>query len=129
MAVREPRVEREGVLRAAVTAVVLCLPLALLSDIVIDEDDPSGWSIPLFLGVLLGFVAAGWVGSRSSARSPLATGALGALTGFVVVQAVGVLVAVMGDGDLAIASIIFSGLLAYGSGLTGAVLGERRRSG
>lgn len=122
------RLDPAGLIRGALVAVAICLPLAIVSDIAIDEDDPSPIAIPLFLSILLGFAAAGWVGSRAAEAMPLATGAVAALAGFAVVQTAGLVIAVVGDGNVALAGVVFSGLLAYGSGLTGAVLGERRRT-
>ncbi|MGE3834111.1 MAG: DUF3792 family protein [Acidimicrobiia bacterium] len=122
-----PPVEPRALLRGAGVSTAVCLPLALVSAAVVDEDDPSGWAVPLFFATLLGLVAGGWVASRSATVSPLVTGALAGLVAFVAVQAVGVAVRLAGDDGIGWSSIVFTALLAYGCGLTGAVLAERRR--
>lgn len=122
-----PPADVPALVKGAAVAIAVCLPVALVAEIVVDRDDPSGWAIPLYLGVLLGFVLAGAVASRAATTAPLVTGAFAALAGFAVIQGVGVVVRLVGHDDVVIATIVFSGLLAYGCGLTGAVIGERRR--
>jgi putative membrane protein (TIGR04086 family) len=123
-----PPVDLPALVRGAVVAIVISLPLALLSEALVDEDDPSGWAVPLFLAVLIGFVAAGWVAGRGASDSPLVTGALAALAGFVVVQGVGLVVGAADGDDVSWGAVVFSAVMAYGCGLTGAVFGERRRA-
>ena len=123
-----PPVDVPALIKGAAVAIAVCLPLALLAEVVIDRDDPSVWAIPLYLGVLVGFVLAGAIASRAAASSPLVTGALAALAGFAVIEGVGIIVRLVGGDDVVIATVVFSGLLAYGCGLTGAVVGERRRA-
>lgn len=123
-----PPVDIPALVKGAAVAIAVCLPVALLAEVVIDPDDPSGWAIPLYLGVLIGFVLAGSVAGREAATSPLVTGALAALAGFGVIQGIGIVVRLVGGDDVVVASIVFTALLAYGCGLTGAVMGERRRA-
>jgi len=123
-----PTIDVPALVKGAAVAIAVCLPVALVSEIVVDRDDPSGWAIPLYLGVLVGFVLAGAVASREATAAPLVTGALAALAGFAVIQGIGIVVRLVGDDDVMIATVVFSGLLAYGCGLTGAVVGERRRA-
>lgn len=120
-------VDWQALVKGAAASVVVCLPLALLAEVLIDRDDPSALSVPLYLGVLLGFVAGGFVASRHAVSSPLVTGALAALAAFVVIQGAGVVVRVVNGEEVLFATIVFTALLAYGCGLTGAVAGERRR--
>jgi hypothetical protein len=125
---RVPTIDGAAVVRGAVVAVLVCLPLALVAEVAVDSDETSAWAIPLFLAVLAGFVAAGWVAGQSAAESPLVTGAVAALLGFAVVQGVGLIVTTAGDDDVAWGAVVFAALMAYGCGLTGAVFGQRRRA-
>ena len=123
-----PPVDIRAAVRGAVLSAVVWLPLAIVSAIVVDRDDPSGWAVPLFLGVLLGLAAAGWIASRAASVSPLVTGALAGLGGFVVVQAIGVAHRLVAGSEVRWLNIVFTAILAYGSGLSGAVLAERLRT-
>jgi putative membrane protein (TIGR04086 family) len=123
-----PPVEPRAVTRGALVAGVVCLPLALISTVVIEENQPSNWAVPLFLGVLLGLVAGGWVASRAATDSPLVSGALAGLAGFVIVQSIGVVIRLAEGDDVGWTKIAGTAVLAYGCGLTGAVLAERLRS-
>jgi hypothetical protein len=118
----------EAVVKGAAVAVVVCLPLALVSDAVIDEHDPSRWAIPLFVGVLLGFALGGFVTARNATDYPYTNAALAALAGFVLIQGVGIVVRLVGGEDIHVVRIVFTGLLAYGCGLTGGVAGASRRT-
>jgi putative membrane protein (TIGR04086 family) len=122
-----PPVELDAIRRGAVRSAVVWLPLAIISALVIDEDHPSAWAVPLFLGVLLGLVAGGWIASRAATTSPLLSGALAGLGGYVVVQAIGVARRLVSGDDVRWVNIVGTAVLAYGCGLTGAVLAERLR--
>jgi hypothetical protein len=106
---------------------IVWLPLAVVSAIVVDRDDPSGWAVPLFFGVLLGLAGAGWIASRAATVSPLVTGALAGLGGYVVVQAIGVVHRLVADSPVRWLNIVFTAILAYGCGLSGAVVAEQLR--
>jgi putative membrane protein (TIGR04086 family) len=120
-----PPVDPRALVRGAVLSSVVWLPLALVSAIVIDEGHPSAWAVPLFLGVLVGLVASGWIASGAARSSPLVTGALAGLGGYLVVQAIGVARRLVSGDDVRWTNIVGTAVLAYGCGLTGAVLGER----
>ena len=121
-------IDWQALVKGAAVSIVVCLPLALLAEVLVDRDDPSSLSVPLYLGVLLGFVAGGFVAARHAVASHLVTGALAASAAFVVIQGAGVVVRVANGEEVLFASIVFTALLAYGCGLTGAVAGERRRA-
>jgi hypothetical protein len=122
-----PPVDIRAAVRGALISAVVWLPLAILSAIVVDRDNPSGWAVPLFFGVLLGLAAAGWIASRSASVSPLVTGALAGLGGYVVVQAIGVVHRLVADSEVRWLNIVFTAILAYGCGLSGAVVAEQLR--
>jgi hypothetical protein len=67
------------VLRGALVGLAIIVPVTILR-VVLDREirdfDDSGWIYPLFLLILAGYVAAGWVAGRARADTPLTHGAL-----------------------------------------------------
>lgn len=118
--------ERDALLKGMAVAIVICLPLALVSNIVRDNDDESALLPLLFLAVAAGFAAAGWTAARSAQASPYSNGAVAALLGFLVIQAVAIVVRLAGDEPIGFSRIIGTALIAYASGLLGALLASRR---
>ena len=101
-----------AVLRGAVVAVVVCLPIALVSDLVVL--------------VLIGFAVAGWVAGRAAPQYPYSNGAVAALVGFVAIQGAVVIDHLVDDESISWGKIVGSALLASGAGMTGGLLAERR---
>ena len=117
----------EAIVKGMALAIVICLPLALLSQAIADstDDDPSRWAFVLFVGVLAGFVLGGFVTARSATDYPYTNGAVAALAGYLVIQGVAIVVRLVGGDDVRIVAVVFNGLVAYGCGLTGALAGAR----
>jgi hypothetical protein len=116
----------EAVLKGMAISIVVCLPLALASQAIADSDgDPSRWAFALYLGVLLGFALGGFVTGRTARDLPYTNGAVAALTAYVVIQGVGIVVRLVGGHPVHVAAAVFNGLIAYGCGLTGALAGAR----
>jgi hypothetical protein len=116
-----------AVLRGAAVAVAISLPTAVLGGVVDDDRGNSPVVVRLlFFAVLLGFVAGGFVAARASAALPYSTGAVAAVTGFVVVQLVAAVVRITAGDGVPIAPVAFYAFVSYGCGLTGAVAGTRR---
>lgn len=123
------RVDWVAVRHGALVSIAICMPIALLSQVLVDQsdDDQPPLVYVLYAAVLLGFVAGGWVAGRRAAATPYTSGAVAALCGFVAIQAVGV-VARLIDGDtIRVVLIVTNGLLAYGAGLLGAGIASLRR--
>lgn len=113
---------RDAVLKGAALAVVVCLPLSLVADVVHDDHPDSALLPLLFLGTLLGFVAAGWVAARAAGTAPYSNGAIAALCGYGVLAAISILVRLVGSEDIHPARIVGTALLAYAAGLLGGSL-------
>lgn len=120
-------IEWPAVLKGMAVSIVVCLPLALLSQAIADstDDDPSRWAFLLFFGVLLGFVLGGYVTARSTHDYPYTNGAIAALAAYLVIQGVAIVVRLVGDDPVRVVAVVFNGLVAYGCGLTGALIGAR----
>ena len=101
-----------AILRGAVVAVVVCGLLALFTN--------------AFVPFLIGFALAGWVAGRAAPGYPYSNGALAALVGFAVLQAIAVLAQLADDKTVKWGEIVATALLASGAGMTGGLLAERR---
>jgi hypothetical protein len=70
------------VLRGAIVGLAIIVPVTVLR-VVLDREisdfDNSGWIYPLFVLILVGYGAAGWVAGRNRPDTPLAHGALAGL--------------------------------------------------
>ena len=116
----------DAVLKGSAVAIVISLPVAIIANIIHDDHPDSGWLTPLFFAVLVAFVLAGLVASRSSTRYPYTNGAVAALVGFVVMAIISVTVQIVAGESIGAGKLVATALLAYGCGLTGAVAGTRR---
>jgi putative membrane protein (TIGR04086 family) len=119
---------RIAVVKGAAVAIVICLPLALVSNIV-QDDNPDSALLPLFfVGVAVGFAIGGHVAARAEGDAPYSNGAFAALVGFVVIQAIAVLVRLVDGEPLRIPAIVGAALIAYAAGILGAAIAQRRTS-
>ena len=122
-------VEPAAVGRGAAVAIAICLPLALISQQLVDREDGSPFTALLFLTVLVGFVIGGFVAARAATSAPFTNGGLAALLAFVAIQGTALAVRLAADdGPPAFPVIVFNGLLAYGCGLAGGAIAARSRS-
>jgi putative membrane protein (TIGR04086 family) len=124
------RVEWSAVRVGAAVAVVICMPLALVADAIVDERDadPSALAGVFYVLVLLGFAVGGLVAARRAVDTPYSSGAIAALAGFAVIAAISIVSHALRDEEIKVIGIVSNGLLAYGAGLLGAALVARRRS-
>lgn len=107
-------------------AVVICVPLALVSEAVADGDG-SPLTPLLFAAVLVGFAIGGRTAARRATGAPFTNGGLAALLAFLVIQGAALVVR-LADGDPpAVPVLVFNGLLAYGCGLAGGAVAARSR--
>ena len=119
-------IDRDAVLKGMAVAIVVCLPLSLVADVVHD-DHPDSFLLPLlFVATLLGFVAAGWVAGRAAGAAPFSNGAVAALAGYAVLAIISVIVRVAGDEPVHAARIVGTALIAYAAGLLGGSLARQR---
>jgi hypothetical protein len=112
----------------ALVAVAICLPLAALSQVVAAgvTGDPPALILLLFVGVLAGFSAGGYVAAGRAPSAPYSNGALAAVAAFAAIQLVAVVTQTIRGEPVAIASILFNALIAYSCGLVGSLLASRR---
>jgi putative membrane protein (TIGR04086 family) len=119
---------RIAVVKGSAVAIVICLPLALASNVIQDENPDSALLPLFFIGVASGFAIGGFVAARSEGDAPYSNGAFAALLGFVVIQVVAVVVRLVDGEPLRIAAIVGAALIAYAAGILGAAIAQRRTS-
>ena len=123
------RVEWPAVRVGALVAIAICLPLAIVAQVLAggDDNDQPPAILILYIAVLVGFVVAGRVAAARAPETPFASGGVAALVAFAAIQAIGIISnAVRGD-SIGIVNIVFNAMLAYGCGLLGAGMIVRRQ--
>jgi hypothetical protein len=77
-----PIVEWQAILRAALSGLVVVLPISVIYAVLerqVDDFDDSAWPFLLFLALLFVFAFAGWYAGLLVPRAPLSNGALAGL--------------------------------------------------
>ncbi|MGH9185825.1 MAG: TIGR04086 family membrane protein [Acidimicrobiales bacterium] len=108
-------------------ALVIGVPMAVIAQAVIAvTDDTPGWVPALSAIILAGFVAGGFVAGSKRPDTPSLHGALAAVSAFLVVQLLGVvLIAARGD-DLRPVAYGFNAFVAAACGTVGGLIADRR---
>lgn len=112
----------------AIVAVAICLPMALLNQVVATgaTADPPALGFLLFVGVLVGFGAGGYVAAGRAPTAPYSNGALAAVAAFATIQTVALATRTIRGDTVDLEGIILSALSAYACGLVGSLLASRR---
>ena len=123
------RLDWRAIGAGAAIALMVAVPAALIGELLLGDDPPDEQSPLVFVFValiLLGCLAGGYTAGARRPDMPLTHGAMAALSAYVAVQAVGVvLVAARGD-DIRVVAIIFNALLSASVGVLGGLLANRR---
>ena len=113
----------------ALVALAVAVPTAVLAQ-ALDEagtvEDDSTWLIVLFVVVLGGMIAGGYVAATRRADAPLTNSALAALAAYLLVQTIAAIRLVVNDDSVAWAAIPFFALLCAAAGMTGGLLADHR---
>ncbi|MGH9182496.1 MAG: hypothetical protein ACRDZ9_01525 [Acidimicrobiales bacterium] len=120
--------DRRALVVGGLAAVAIALPLAALGQAVLDSRS-TNLAFPFLMAVLAGFATGGYVAARRAPARPLVNGALAALGAFAAIQGLGVVRRLAAGEEVRVARIAYAGLLAYSSGLVGALLARRRHLG
>ncbi len=117
--------DAKAMLLGAFLATVIALPVGLLGQLLVDDDD-NGLVVFVFLvPILVAFVAGGFVAARQASTWPLTNGALAAVAAFALIQGVGVVRRLAASEAVALASLAFAAFLACSCGLIGALVALR----
>jgi putative membrane protein (TIGR04086 family) len=123
------RLDWPAIRTGALVSIAICLPLALLSQAIVDEDADTQPPVVylLYLGILAGFVVGGALAAKRTTESPYTSGAVAALGAFLLIQLAGVVARLVDGDDIRVTLIVTNALLAYGAGLLGAGFVARRQ--
>jgi hypothetical protein len=100
------------------------VPVATIGALLFDEGSDAVF--PLAALLVAAFVAGGWLAGREAPSSSVLVGALAALAGFGVAQAVSVALQVADDEDVRVARVAANLALAAAGGVVGALIAGRR---
>ena len=108
----------------AVVTMAVGIPVATIGSVILDD----GSNLVFFFALLalLGFLAGGYVAGSKRPDTPMAHGAVAALAGFIVAQAIAAALQIVRDEEVSAIAIAFNALLAANIGLVGGLLGARR---
>lgn len=120
------KVDRRAVIAGAALAVAVAAVTITLSQAISSLTDTDA-DLPLYFVLLGGLAAGGRVAALRQPRSPLTHGALAAITGFLVVIAVIVVIRLALGREMADpVSLVFHLLMASSAGIFGGYLATRR---
>jgi putative membrane protein (TIGR04086 family) len=120
------RVDWPAVRAGAIVAIAVCLPISVLGNVLIDDPEHSSATTLVFAAVVVGFAIGGFAAASRSSEMPYSTGAIAALTAFVLIEIVVVIARVIRDDDIQVTVIVANAFFAYGAGLLGGALASRR---
>jgi hypothetical protein len=119
------------IIRMGATAgLIVVIPAAIISALLVDDNDASSWA-PLFeIVVIFGFVIAGWGAGSRRPDTPMMHGAAAAFLCYVVVQLFGFFRRLAQGADINFLTYPIQALLAATFGVAGAVFADwyRRKS-
>jgi putative membrane protein (TIGR04086 family) len=125
------RLDGRAIATGALVAMAICVPLAVVSQIISDygTGDAAGIVVLFYFVVLAGLAIGGFVAGSRRPESPLSHGILAAVVAYAVVQGIGILVNLARGDDISIVAIVFNAGLAAGMGLLGGWLANWRATG
>lgn len=122
------KVQWPAVRAGALVSIGLCLPIAVLGKVLIDDPEHSAATPVVFVLILLGFAVGGFAAAKRTIESPYTSAGVSALLSFVLIEAAAIISLVIRDKDVRVTLIVSNGLFAYASGLLGAALVARQRT-
>ena len=123
------KLDRAALLAGIVTAVIICVPAALIGQAIDDSstnDNPSAGALLLVAVVLVGLAIGATVAAmRQEVGAPLVHGIVTAIVTFVLVQGIGVIRHLVTDEDILWSRVLSSALLSMVAGTIGGLIGGR----
>ena len=119
------QLDARAIYEGGLVAAVIAVPAGIVGRILSDRENKPDWLWVLVLVVLAGLVlGAGVAAWRQERGLPVTHGVVTAVGVFVVVQAVGVLIRLIGGDGIAWSRVASSLLLSLMAGLVGGLLGS-----
>ncbi len=84
-----PKIDWLTIRTSATAGLIIIIPAAVLSAVLVGENGSPGWSILFVFAILLGFFIAGFGAGRLRDDTPMMHGSLAAMACYVVVQIFG----------------------------------------
>ena len=120
-------VEWPAVRAGALVAIAICLPIAIVANVLIDDDE-SGATTVFFVAVLAGFAVGGWVAARRAVETPYSSAGISGLVAFAAIEAVAIVSLALRDEPIEVVVIVANAFFAYGAAMLGAAIVARRRA-
>ena len=120
-------VEWPAVRAGALVAIAICLPIAIVANVLIDDDE-SGATTVFFVAVLAGFAVGGWVAARRAVETPYSSAGISGLAAFAAIEAVAIVSLALRDEPIEVVVIVANAFFAYGAAMLGAAIVARRRA-
>ena len=120
-------VEWPAVRAGALVAIAICLPIAIVANVLIDDDE-SGATTVFFVAVLAGFAVGGWVAARRAVDTPYSSAGISGLVAFAAIEVVAVVSLALRDEPIEVVVIVANAFFAYGAAMLGAAIVARRRA-
>ena len=119
--------EWPAVRAGALVAIAICLPIAIVANVLIDDDE-SGATTVFFVAVLAGFAVGGWVAARRAVETPYSSAGVSGLVAFAAIEAVAIVSLALRDEPIEVVVIVANAFFAYGAAMLGAAIVARRRA-
>ena len=120
-------VEWPAVRAGALVAIAICLPIAIVANVLIDDDE-SGATTVFFVAVLAGFAVGGWVAAKRAVETPYSSAGISGLVAFAAIEAVAIVSLALRDEPIEIVVIVANAFFAYGAAMLGAAIVARGRT-
>lgn len=118
-------VEWPAVRAGAMAAIAICLPIAIVANVVVDDDE-SGATTVFFVAVLAGFAIGGWIAAKRAVEMPYSSAGISGLVAFAAIQVVAIVSRALRNEPIEVVVIVANAFFAYGAAMLGAAIVARR---
>lgn len=119
-----PKIDWLTVRTSASAGLMIIIPSAILSAVIIGDDGAFAWSVLFAFLILLGFFVAGFGAGRLRSDTPMMHGSLSAISCYVVVQVFGVIRRLVAGESINPISYPLFLMIAATCGIAGAVFAD-----
>lgn len=120
-------VEWPAVRAGALVAIAICLPIAIVANVLIDDDESAATTV-FFVAVLAGFAVGGWVAASRAVETPYSSAGISGLVAFAAIEAVAIVSLALRSEPIEVVVIVANAFFAYGAAMLGAAIVARRRA-